>query len=393
MKKMLIISSGFLPIPAVDGGAVESLTENYLKYNDIKDGIEFVTYSFEPTSIKKEEIQNLKNTEFRFVKRNRVMQFVFKAISKLSRHRFPDYFIYSIKKDLKKRKEHYNVLIIENMPRYILFFNKKIADKFILHQHNDWLNKDEEYAKEILNKYDKIIVVSEYSKKQVLTIAKSEKIKVILNGIETERFKKIEDTKKILQIKKKYLLDDKDFIFIFTGKLKEEKGAFEIVKAFSKVTKQYKNAKLLMIGSSFNINAKTTPYIQSIYNYVKNNQQIIFTGFVDYRNVHELYAIADAQVVPSIIDDPCPLVVLEGLSSGLPLIVTRSGGIPEEVDESCAFIINRDDDLVDNLANNMKILIQDKALATKMGKAAKKRSEYFKNERFCEDILKEFENI
>lgn len=63
--------------------------------------------------------------------------------------------------------------------------------------------------------------------------------------------------------------------------------------------------------------------------------------------------MSDICVLPSIWDDPAPLAVIESLVSGKPLITTRSGGIPEYADEQSAIILERSDQLVDQLANAM----------------------------------------
>ena len=62
--------------------------------------------------------------------------------------------------------------------------------------------------------------------------------------------------------------------------------------------------------------------------------------------------------MPSIWDDPAPLAVIESLVSGKPLITTRSGGIPEYADEQSAIILERSDQLVDQLANAMTKIAQ-----------------------------------
>ena len=66
-----------------------------------------------------------------------------------------------------------------------------------------------------------------------------------------------------------------------------------------------------------------------------------------------LYEMADVCVLPSIWDDPAPLAVIESLVSGKPLITTRSGGIPEYANDDCAIILERDNQLVDHLAQAM----------------------------------------
>ena len=190
-------------------------------------------------------------------------------------------------------------------------------------------------------------------------------------------------------IKDKYNIKDNEKVILFTGKLKKEKGALQVVQAFNNVNKKIKNIKLLMVGSSFNKDAKDTPYITSIKEIVNKNPNIIFTGFIDYQLISDIYSIADIQVVPSIIDESCPLVILEGMSAKLALIVTNSGGITELVDETCAFIYERNEDLVKNIENSLIKLLKNQKLLEQMQQSSYKKSKKFNNEKFCQAILSE----
>ena len=95
--------------------------------------------------------------------------------------------------------------------------------------------------------------------------------------------------------------------------------------------------------------------------------RIIFTGFVNYEDMPAIYAMSDICVLPSIWDDPAPLAVIESLVSGKPLITTRSGGIPEYADEQSAIILERGDQLVDQLADAMTKIARDSDERDAMG--------------------------
>lgn len=53
-------------------------------------------------------------------------------------------------------------------------------------------------------------------------------------------------------------------------------------------------------------------------------------------------------MIPSLCEDAAPLVPIEGMCSGLPLIVTDSGGMIEYIDDACALVVSRDE-IVKNL--------------------------------------------
>ena len=57
--------------------------------------------------------------------------------------------------------------------------------------------------------------------------------------------------------------------------------------------------------------------------------------------------------MPSLFQDPAPLVGIECQATGTPLIATRVGGIPEYVTKETAILINKDQDMIKNLADKI----------------------------------------
>ena len=100
------------------------------------------------------------------------------------------------------------------------------------------------------------------------------------------------------------------------------------------------------------------------------DDKVLFTGFVPHHQILEVYRLADIGVVPSIYDDPAPLVVIECMAAGLPLIVTDSGGIPEYVADECAIIIKREDDIVNGLKESLITLTENQELRETMSRNA-----------------------
>ena len=59
------------------------------------------------------------------------------------------------------------------------------------------------------------------------------------------------------------------------------------------------------------------------------------------------------------------------MASGLPLIVTNSGGLPEIVNDKCAVIVNKEKDIVNNLTDEMNKMIINEEKTKKMGEYAR----------------------
>jgi glycosyltransferase involved in cell wall biosynthesis len=108
---------------------------------------------------------------------------------------------------------------------------------------------------------------------------------------------------------------------------------------------------------------------------------------VDYRDMPDLYAEADVVVYPTVAAEPYGLVPLEGMSSGRPIVASRSGGIPETiVDGVTGRLVDRDD--AEGLAARIEELVRDPDGARRMGAAGRQRvEERFDLERYLDDLL------
>ena len=110
--------------------------------------------------------------------------------------------------------------------------------------------------------------------------------------------------------------------------------------------------------------------------------KVTFTGFINYDDISNYYAIADFAVLPSICEDAAPLTVIEALVSGLPIITTRSGGIPEYAKDGSAIILEKDENLVKNLTISIDSLLEDENRLSEMSKKAKEVSKDLTLENF-----------
>ena len=102
--------------------------------------------------------------------------------------------------------------------------------------------------------------------------------------------------------------------------------------------------------------------------------------------MYKIQNIADIAVVPSMFEELFGLVVVENMSSGLPLIVTNSGGMPEIVDKECAFIIDRDENLIRNLKEKLDYLVENPKIREKMGAHGKERAKQFGMEEYLNNF-------
>ena len=189
----------------------------------------------------------------------------------------------------------------------IKFFSKK---RIIATIHGlDWqrakwggfATKYIKYGEKVAVKYaDEIIVLSknvqDYFKKEY-----NRDTKFIPNGVSKP------DILKPNIIKEKYKLE-KDSYILFLGRIVPEKGLHYLIDAYKKIKTE---KKLVIAGGA----SDTDSYFNELKDKAKGNDKIIFTGFVQGKELDELYSNAYIYCLPSDLEG-MPLSLLEAMSYG-----------------------------------------------------------------------------
>lgn len=182
------------------------------------------------------------------------------------------------------------------------------------------------------------------------------------------------------------------FVFISVAALVWEKGVYEILQAFKKLTMEDQSGRplrLIFAGSG-----GEQERLEKLTRRIGLEQQVIFMKF-PYEEMHEGYALADAFLLNSA---PRPgwleqfgYVLAEALASGTPIITTRSGSIPEVVGDA-AILIPPSDFLAVNEA--MATLLNDDAKCKDLSAQARARAESeYDSAKNAEKIKKAYESI
>ncbi|NDW12749.1 glycosyltransferase family 1 protein [Bacteroides sp. 214] len=385
-----ILTPGVLPVPTVRGGAVEMLTECLLDYNEQHLQHDITIYGIYDAKITKSLLNKYKYCHFELFNQNslrsKIKRFIYsKTTSKNYYNHYLDYYAYQALKKISCKKN--DILLIENRANFVLMASTITNIPIVLHLHNDTLDAQTINANDILSKSTKILTVSGYIKKRVDTIdTTNDKVHVVYNGIDIDRFKNINP----VYSRKDFGFDNDDFVLVYTGRLDPIKGVKELLQSFLLLNQE--KIKLLIVGGSNYGNSSENEYTQEIKSLVSNlGNRVVFTGHLPYESIPAILSLCDIGVIPSICEDALTLSSIEDMAVGLPLIVTRSGGIPEAVDEECAIIIEKDETMIEKLAQSILLLYSDKDKQEKMSIHAKQRALLFNKDNYAKNIFKELE--
>jgi glycosyltransferase involved in cell wall biosynthesis len=159
---------------------------------------------------------------------------------------------------------------------------------------------------------DMISTVSSDLKSQVLQIG-GKQAEVCSMGINTEVFRPIKDLSSIIASFGKHKPQK---IMIFIGSLIYNKGIKDLVMALPKVLEKQKDSMLLIVGEG---NLKED--LINLVKILKVEENVKFYGFISNENIPALLSLADLLVLPSY-SEGFPLVVMEALSCGCPVLVS-----------------------------------------------------------------------
>jgi glycosyltransferase involved in cell wall biosynthesis len=189
---------------------------------------------------------------------------------------------------------------------------------------------------------------------------KPDKIRVYPRGIDTEEFNPSHRN----GLLGKWFNIRGGINLLYVGRVSKEKNIHLLGQAFEKLCRIRNNVRLIIVGDG--------PYLHAMQQAMAG-LPCYFTGYVRGNKLSEIYAGADLFLFPST-TDTFGNVVLEAQASGLPVIVTDSGGPCENmIDDQTGFVTPADD--VEALYEATKSLIDNPDRMHRMGKAARQYME------------------
>lgn len=174
------------------------------------------------------------------------------------------------------------------------------------------------FKKAVLKNSDATIALTNNMKIAMQTIY-DKSISVIPNGCDPNKFEKL--SKRDLRDKLKIKEDEK--IMIFVGRLHPIKGLHYLIEAMRIIHQRYPKSRLLIVGDGEDRNN-----LENLVKKLNLNKYVTFIGIVPNETVPGYMVAADVFVLPSL-SEGFPTVTLEAMASGIPIVATTVGGVPE----------------------------------------------------------------
>lgn len=234
--------------------------------------------------------------------------------------------------------------------------------------HNVYTNKDKSLKRRLINQAilkmaPRLIAVSDAIKNDVVRYLGIDpaKITVIYNGVDTVRF---DPEKTFNDIREEFSIGREDILIGFIGRLVNFKGVEHLIKAVSLLKDEFGSMKLLIVGDG--------PVRDTLKAKAADSNIGGITRFTGKRaDIPAILACIDILAIPSVGEEGFPNTLVEAMSMGKSVVATTVGGIPEVIDNGVTGLLIPPSDPT-RLAAALKMLINNRELSLKMGRAARR---------------------
>jgi glycosyltransferase involved in cell wall biosynthesis len=282
---------------------------------------------------------------------------------------------------------HYNVplfpirakkrIVIINDANHLAFYNllslkQKLYSKFMM--------------KAAVNKSDKIIAISEFTKSEILKYIKldKQKISVVHFGIDPSVIEsELHEIPSLNNIPDKFLL--------YVGNIKPHKNLINLIKAFEIVLSSHNDYKLIIIGKKEGFITGDNEVFRIVENNSLLKENIIFTGYIENRELYNYYKSSSIFVFPSLYEG-FGIPPLEAMICECPVIASNLTAIPEICGDAILYINPMKPE---DIAEKVNTLIENKYLREELIKKGKLQVTKFSLARFSynlKEVIKEVIN-
>lgn len=182
-------------------------------------------------------------------------------------------------------------------------------------------------------------------------------ISYLPNGVSLTTSKSLSDKAKKI-FKKKYGLKEK--VVLHFGRLSYEKNIDVLLKSFQLLTKKHPDVSLLIIGDG-----PSKEKLVQMTKKLKIDKQVVFTGFIEHQALISsgILKLGDVFVTASPMENN-PMVVLEAMMIGLPIVGVKQAGLIELI-SSNGFLVKPGD--TKEMAEKLEKILSDDKLSRQMG--------------------------
>ncbi len=207
--------------------------------------------------------------------------------------------------------------------------------------------------KNLLRAFDIVVGVSDDVTKKLRCYVPIKKIKKIENGIDIQKYSRFiekNEAKKVLGLEGNKVIG-------FVGRLTKAKGIDYLLEAVYKLLKEGDDFYTLIVGSG-----QYKSILETEARSMGIADKVIFTG--NRKDTPLIYSALDVFVLPSL-EEAFPMVILEAMAFGVPIVATQVGDIPLIIEDNGCGLLVKPKDVV-ALSRSIRALLHNEVETEKI---------------------------
>ena len=385
LPRILLVPPPDLPVPAVQGGAVETLLTHLIRENERQGKLDLLCASV-PDEAARRASEGLQHTKMLYIPRPHghrrywPMVFVERCLGIAAPY---DPWYQKVQLALALELPGPDLIVAEggNLTQCSAISRMFGRRRCLAHLHGQTA------CSPVMDTiYGGILALSEFIRDDYLKTSTLDPKHAYIwyNCVDTRRFCPGPPP---LALRTRLGFGARDFVVLFCGRLDPDKGIHKLLEALALLP--VPQIKLLIVGSPFFGRTQQSSFLRKLEQQARAlGNRVQFTGYIPNEDLPDYYRLADLVCVPTLVEEAAGLVAVEAMACGRPVLATRSGGMPEYLEGSQAVLVERGDNIADQLAWSIRMLYEHPALCAEMGAAGSKRAQDFSVERYYNEFVR-----
>ncbi|WP_298732426.1 glycosyltransferase family 4 protein [uncultured Subdoligranulum sp.] len=383
--RVLLVPPPDLPVPAVQGGAVETLLTHLIRENEKHGQLDLLCASV-PDDAARRAAEGLQHTKMLYIARPHghrrywPMVFVERCLGIAAPY---DPWYQKVQLSLALEPPGPDLIVAEggNLTQCSAISRMFGRRRCLAHLHGQTT------CSPVMDTiYGGILALSQFIRDDYLKTSTLDPQRAYIwyNCVDTQRFRPGPPP---LALRTRLGFGARDFVVLFCGRLDPDKGIHKLMEALALLP--VPQIKLLIVGSPFFGRTQQSSFLRKLEQQARAlGNRVQFIGYIPNEDLPDYYRLADLVCVPTLVEEAAGLVAVEAMACGRPVLATRSGGMPEYLEGSQAVLVERSENIADQLAWSIRMLYEHPALCAEMGAAGAKRAQDFSVERYYTDFVR-----
>lgn len=238
------------------------------------------------------------------------------------------------------------------------------------------------YMPDFCKAVDLVISPSVGMQKVLYELGVKDKIAVVPNGVDLNRFHKA-----VPLPRRKFGFSKKEILLVYTGRIAPEKNLELLVRSFAGVSQAIRRVQLLIVGSG---QPQYENELKALITDLGIADRVQFTGLIPYDDLPAYLAMCDVFVTTSV-SEVHPLSVIEAMAAGLPVVGIDSVGVGDTVEDGKTGVLATED--IAAFTAKLTRLCLDPDVRAQMKRSARKAASAYDIRRTTRLMLKHYDQV